>query len=142
MKKTILFAMLCLAAVACDKKENTATPQIESKATVVPYRQATTVSAAGESLKVDLREVSDSRCPIDAICITAGNAQVKFNVSDDKNQAEVNVTYKGDKNGDFQTFTLSGVNYVLRVSEVLPFPETTKQPKLEDYKVNVTIERK
>ncbi|NIJ54365.1 hypothetical protein [Dyadobacter arcticus] len=141
MKKTILFALIWVAAVACDQKQEAA-PQSELKSTSIPYRQLTTVATSGDNLKVELREVNDSRCPKNVVCIHMGSAQVKFNVSDGTNQTDVNLTFKGDKNADFQTFALSGVNYVIRVSEILPYPDTTQSPKLEDYKVNVTIEKK
>ncbi|MEO6287833.1 MAG: hypothetical protein ABIN80_17505 [Dyadobacter sp.] len=141
MKKTILFALIWVAAVACDQKQD-ATPQVELKTTSVPYRQMTTVAASGSDLKVDLQEITDSRCPKNAVCIQMGSAVMKFNVSDASSQTDVNVTYKGDRKTDYQTFTLSGQTYLLKVSEVLPYPETTQSPKLEDYKVNVTIEKK
>lgn len=141
MKKTILFALIWVAAVACDQKQD-ATPQAELKATSVPYRQMTTVVATGSDLKVDLQEITDSRCPKNVVCIQMGSAAMKFNVSDASNKADVNVTYKGDRKTDHQTFTLSGQTYLLRVSEVLPYPQTTQSPKLEDYKVDVTIEKK
>jgi hypothetical protein len=141
MKKTILFALVWLAAVACDQK-NEAVPQAELKTTSVPYRQETTVPASGENLKVDLVEITDSRCPKNVVCVQMGSAQIKFNVSDGKNQADVDVTFKGDKTAGSQVFSLGGQTYLLKVSEVLPYPDTTESPKLEDYKVSVTIEKK
>ena len=141
MKKTILFALIWVAAVACDQKQDAA-PQPELKATSVPYRQQTTVAASGSDLKVDLREVNDSRCPKDVVCIQMGSANIKFNVSDSKNTTDVEVEFKGDSKADFKTFTLSGKNYVLKVSELQPYPISTVTPKIEDYKVNVTIEKK
>jgi hypothetical protein len=141
MKKTILFALICASVMACTKNE-VAAPQDQLETTSVPYRQLTTVPTTGNDLKVDLREVADSRCPKNVVCIQMGDAKVKFNVSDGQNATDVSVTFKGDKRSDFQTFTLSGQNYVLSVSEVLPYPETSQSPKLEDYKVSVSIEKK
>jgi hypothetical protein len=141
MKKTILFALIWVAAMACDQKEDAA-PQAEVKSTSVPYRKLTTIPTSGSDLKVDLHEVNDSRCPKDVVCITMGSAKIKFIVSDASNQAEVNVDFKGDQKTDFQTFTLSGQTYVLSVSELLPYPISTQTPHIEDYKVSVTIEKK
>jgi hypothetical protein len=141
MKKTILFALIWVAAMACDQKEDAA-PQAEVKSTSVPYRKLTTIPTSGSDLKVDLHEVNDSRCPKDVVCITMGSAKIKFIVSDASNQAEVNVDFKGDQKTDFQTFTLSGQTYVLSVSELLPYPISTQTPNIEDYKVSVTIEKK
>ncbi|WP_439557892.1 hypothetical protein [Dyadobacter sp.] len=141
MKKTILIALICASTFACTKNE-VAAPQEKAATTIVPYRQLTTVPTTGDDLKVDLREVTDSRCPKNVVCIQMGDAKVKFNVSDGKNATDVDLAFKGDKRTDFQTFTLSGQNYVLSVNEVLPYPETSQSPKLEDYKVNVSIEKK
>ena len=132
--------MICVAAVSCEKKQEPV-PQAEMKTAVVPYRHSTSFEVSGESLKVDLREVVESRCPINAFCVQAGSAKVTFTVSEGAEQANVTVDFKGDKKADFQEFKLAGQNYVLSVSEVLPFPEVGKAPKFEDYKVNVTIEK-
>ena len=141
MKKTILLALICAGIFACSKKEN-ASPQPEIQSASVPYRKATTVSTAGENLTLELRGVVDSRCPKDVVCIQMGDARLTFNISDGGDQKEVKATFKGDKRTDFQEFTLSGVNYVLRVNDVSPYPVTTQAPKLEDYKVDLTIEKK
>ena len=140
VKKTILFALIWVAAVACDKKEDAA-PQADLKVTSVPYRQLTTIETSGADLNVDLREVNDSRCPKDVVCVWMGSAKIKLTVSDGASQAEVNVEFKGDKKADFQEFGLNGQKYVLRVSEVLPYPISNQTPNIEDYKVSVTIEK-
>ena len=141
MKKTILFALIWVAAVACSQKDDAA-PQAEVKTTSVPYRKLTTVPTSGADLKVDLHEVNDSRCPKDVVCIHMGSAKIKFVVSDAANEVEVNVDFKGDAKSDSQAFTLSGQNYLLSVSELLPYPISTQTPNIEDYKVSVKIEKK
>lgn len=143
MKKVILFSLIWVAAMACDEKQQNVNPQSETlKTSVVPYRQLTTVSASGADLKVDLQEVSDSRCPANVVCITMGSAQLKFIVSDATSKTDVNVTFGIDPKANGQTFKLNGQTYELKVSEVLPYPETSQSPKLEDYKVSLSIEKK
>jgi hypothetical protein len=141
MKRTILFALILVAAMACDKKED-ANPQPELNSISVPYRQMTSIPTSGSDLKVELKEVNDSRCPINADCISAGSAKLTLTVSDASNQVDVSMDFKGEPKSNTQAFTLSGVNYVLSVSEVLPYPEIFKTPRLEDYKIGVSIERK
>ncbi|MCF2488918.1 hypothetical protein [Dyadobacter sp. CY347] len=70
------------------------------------------------------------------------SAKIKLNVSDAVNSTEVNVDFKGDAKTDSQAFALSGKNYILTVSELQPYPVSTQTPNIEDYKVNVTIEKK
>jgi len=143
MKKAILFSLIWIAAMACDEKQHNINPKSETlKTSVVPYRQLTTVPVSDADLKVDLQEIADSRCPMNAVCITMGSAQLKFIVSDATSQTDVNVTFSGDGKTSGQTFKLNGQTYELKVSEVLPYPVTTQSPELDDYKVSLSIEKK
>ena len=138
MKKTFLLGFICLAAIACDKTQD-ATPAVKLETTIISSAKI----SAGEDLKTQLLEVNDSRCPINADCITAGAADLKINISDAANQVDVAVLFSSaNKNSGSQEFKLSGQNYILTVSEVLPYPEIDKPTKLEDFKVNVTISKK
>nr|WP_295925141.1 hypothetical protein [uncultured Dyadobacter sp.] len=141
MKRTILLALICAATVACDKKE-ASEPQPELHSISVPYRQTTSVPTSGKDLKVVLKEITDSRCPINADCITIGSAQLVLTVADASNQVDVTLEFKGDSKANEKSFVLSGSEYVLKVSEVLPYPELSKTPQLEDYKIGVSIEKK
>ncbi|KAA6441238.1 hypothetical protein FEM33_02710 [Dyadobacter flavalbus] len=143
MKKVILFSLIWVAVMACDEKKQNVNPQTESvKTSIVPYRQLTTVPASDAELKVDLQEIADSRCPANAACITMGSVQMKFLVSDAQSQTDVKVSFSGDRKGGSQTFTLNGQAYELKVSKVLPYPVTTQSPKLDDYQVSLSIEKK
>ncbi|OJV12880.1 MAG: hypothetical protein BGO21_03865 [Dyadobacter sp. 50-39] len=140
MKKTILLAFICIATFSCDKKENAA-PQPDLTPISLTYQKAATVRTSGSDLKVELKEVNDSRCPINADCISAGSAKLVFAVSDASNQVNVNFEFKGGSKND-QVFKLGGTDYVITVSEVLPYPQISVTPKLEDYKIAVSIEKK
>ena len=140
MKKTILLALICIAAISCDKKEDAA-PQPELIYTNLSYQKTTTVRSSGTDLKVELKEVNDSRCPINANCVSMGSAKLVFSVSDASNQVNVNFEFKGDSKNE-QVFKLGGTEYVITVSEVLPYPVLGSSPKLEDYKIAVSIEKK
>lgn len=142
MKKTILLGMIWLAAVACDKKED-AMPQVQSTSSIISSQKETAVRTSGENLKVKLVSVSDSRCPADVVCIVAGNADLTFNISDGTNQTEVRAIYSSfDESISLQEFKLGGQTYSLKVSQVLPYPDTSKTPALEDYEVSVSIEKR
>jgi len=140
MKKTILLALICIAAISCEKKEDAA-PQADLNAISLSYQKATTVRTSGSDLKVELKEVNDSRCPINANCVSMGSAKLVLSVSDASNQVNVNFEFKGDSKNE-QVFQLGGTAYVLRITEVRPYPELPKSPKLEDYKIAVSIEKK
>ncbi len=140
MKKTILLALICIAAISCDKKDSS-TPQPELNSISVSYQKATTVRTSGSDLKVELKEVTDSRCPINADCISAGSAKLVLAVSEASNQVNVNVEFAGGTKS-VQEFKLGDTAYVLTVSEVLPFPQVQVTPKLEEYKIALSIEKK
>jgi hypothetical protein len=140
MKKTILLALICIAAISCEKKDDAA-PQPDLNAISLSYQKATTVRTSGTDLKVELKEVNDSRCPINANCVSMGSAKLVFSISDASNQVNVDFEFKGDSKNE-QVFKLGGTAYVLRVTEVLPYPELPKSTKLEDYKIAVSIEKK
>lgn len=141
MRKIIVFGLLMGALVACDKKEE-ALPESTAKSASVAYRQETSVEASGLSLKIDLREVNDSRCPINADCIQMGSVILNFSVSNGTDQEDVSVHFvDGDKNKGSSKFSIGGQNYLLKVSQVLPYPQIAQKPVLTDYNVKVTIEK-
>ncbi|WP_215242078.1 hypothetical protein [Dyadobacter helix] len=142
MKKFIVFALACFSFIACEKKEDTATPEIKLQTTDITYAKESSVRASGQDLKVELLSVEDSRCPINAECIQAGSAFVKFSVSDGSNETDVAITFKGDDKGASQSFRLGSDTYELTVSQVLPFPVTSKTPELGEYKISVSIAKK
>jgi hypothetical protein len=141
MKKTILVALIwtaCLAA--CNKDDPDPDIQFEGNASKVAYRQNTVVPASGSDLTVSLKEVVDSRCPSNANCITMGAAALTFAISNGTDNADVKASFSANsKDSAIQTFSLGNRNYALKVTEVLPYPETSQTPKLEDYKVGVSI---
>ncbi|QRR01000.1 hypothetical protein [Dyadobacter sandarakinus] len=140
MKKIVLLAAMAICAIACEK-EDQVVQQAEYQTTSVPYRTRTAVAVPGADLKVDLKDVSDSRCPKNVVCIQAGDAKLLFDVSEGSNEAEVVVNFKGDAKTDSQTFVLGAQKYLLKVSSVLPYPETSQSPRLDDYKVQLAIEK-
>ena len=142
MKKAFLLGVLCFAAIACDKKEDAA-PQTRLETTIVSSGSKSALKLAGENLKIQLLAANDSRCPINADCVTAGAADLKFNVSDGANNVDVSVLFSSAVKGSGSTeFKLAGENYLISVSEVLPYPEIQKPVKLEDFKIGVSISKK
>ena len=140
MKKSIITLMF-FACIACDKK-NEETPTIQEQTVNAAYRQTTSVTIPGKALVVNVLELKESRCPIDVNCVQAGSADIDLSISDGTNKTNVPVSFKDDnKASGHQTFTLGNQTYSLVIHEVLPHPESTKTPNLEDYKVNLSIEK-
>ncbi|MDN4166196.1 hypothetical protein QWY31_11830 [Cytophagales bacterium LB-30] len=84
------------------------------------------------TLSFTIENVQDSRCPMDAICIQAGKAEVKVQCKlenksswytiDPENQPEIRLG-----------------NYQLRFTELFPYPQSTVRVRDEDYTLKVLI---
>lgn len=83
-------------------------------------------------LTLTLQSVNDSRCPINALCISAGNARVKLRMSDNSGAetfAELclGVCDPSNKTEDSALFQLNNVSYMVILKEVNPYPEAGKK---------------
>ncbi|GAB3220615.1 hypothetical protein GCM10027423_52480 [Spirosoma arcticum] len=100
------------------------------------------VRLKGTSLELKVAQVVDSRCPINARCITAGSVKVFFEASEQgaTQAVEVDLPAYPDKAVD-KPFTINGQTYRLNLQEVLPYPEAGKAINLSDYTVQVSVEK-
>ena len=70
---------------------------------------------------------SDSRCPIDAICITAGDAIIAVTLMRrGANQARELHTMPAQSQ-------LAYSNYIVKLTELQPYPRSDRQARPEDY---------
>jgi hypothetical protein len=142
--KNIIFIALALLTVSfgCSNKKEVE-PEIEfnsADAKIVASREGTLIPAAGRELSVSLKEIADSRCPSNVVCITMGAAQLTLAVQDGTNSVLVKTSFDGDgRRAAQEKFELSGQSYAIKVTEVSPYPQTTKSPALEEYKISVMI---
>ena len=140
--KNIIITIFTLSLIfGCDQKENDAAPEVQKVTTEVAYAKLASVKTSAGDLKVELLSVNDSRCPSNVVCVWAGVADVKFSISDSNDKTDVAVTFAGADKDASQAFKLGSQNYLISVTQVLPYPETSKSPELEDYKINVSIEK-
>ena len=95
--------------------------------------------SSGE-LTVVLKNLKDTRCPENVICIQPGWVELSFLVRDDSDSVRVEALFYANTEKDkVKKFQLSGNDYGLRVYQVLPLPQENKNLKLEDYKVGVSV---
>ncbi|PWJ58817.1 hypothetical protein CLV98_103184 [Dyadobacter jejuensis] len=143
MKRFIIAGFLFLSLAACEKNENEAVPLPDLEVEKVSASHRTSVRTTGNTLQVELVAINDSRCPVNVNCVWAGSAALRFKVYDAQSETEVALDFSGaDKTKNSVSFNLNGQGYLLRVSEVMPYPETSATPELSDYTVSVTIEKK
>jgi len=92
-----------------------------------------------DSLTLSFIDVSDSRCPIDVICIWEGEVVVTllaiYGDSDDRTEEEVELVLNG---GDAAT-TVSFASYEVVLLNVNPYPDTRVATSKEDYGIELIV---
>lgn len=83
-------------------------------------------------LSITLQSINDSRCPANALCVSAGNARVKLKMSDNSGAetlAELCLGFCDTRNNteDSALFQLNNVSYIVILKEVNPYPEAGKK---------------
>ncbi len=84
------------------------------------------------ALIITVDSINDSRCPMDATCITGGEVSVDFQVTGTKEILE-SITLKTD-----ETFT-TAQGYTIMLREVTPYPMASNPTAFEDMTVEVEI---
>ena len=126
MRVAIVVAML-LTTVSC--KSPTAPDAAVGKPFTLKVGQSTTLPDGGW-MRFN-RLVSDSRCPIDAVCITAGDAVISL------------VFERGHLTNELHTdpsrSQMSYGNYVIKLTDLHPYPRASNPAKPEDYVATLVV---
>ena len=109
--------------------------------TEVTLKPGEVTAVAATPLRVAFERVeNDSRCPINALCIQAGDALVAVWVSvNDATGAEVNLRTSGGATADHLRAVVAG--YQLSIGGLQPFRVTTSPIEPGDYRLTLVIER-
>jgi len=79
------------------------------------------------------RVIADSRCPMDAICLWAGNGEVELNLSYGRSTERIVLnTYLNPKEHTFR-------NYKISLKELRPYPKSTSTIRPGEYVVVLEI---
>ena len=79
------------------------------------------------------RVASDSRCPMDAICVWAGDATVSLTVSRDGQK--VNKELHTQPNGSEATYS----GYTIKLVGLAPYPRSDRQIQPKDYVATLSV---
>jgi hypothetical protein len=100
--------------------------------------KAGTSAVLADDLKLTFDRVrADSRCPLDAICIQAGEAIVVLTLSQSAGaqaERELRTTPALSE--------ASYLSYVIKLVALAPYPRSTQQIRPEDYVATLTVERR
>lgn len=92
-----------------------------------------------EDLKIELLSVEDSRCPKDVSCVWAGDALIHMSVLSNGDTADFKLNSNPNVDGAITEIELFG--YLISLIDVSPEPKSTSEIALEDYVINLDIQK-
>lgn len=143
MKKTklilssIAFALTVLVFVQACKKDN----QTDISGTYkIELQESINILKNGTAISAKLISVEDSRCPINASCITSGYILIKLNFIDNQGEQSFEVCSENclDKVARPKSIRLNGVSYSIKIEDLTPYPDFSK-PTTVKQKVTIVI---
>jgi hypothetical protein len=136
MIKFIFFLMIGFAAINCsDSSTNYIEIELDKEFEI---KVGDSAVLANQGLIIKFKAVTeDSRCPMDAICVWAGNAAVNFdlkNSTGDQLSTRLN-TFLDPKSIDFS-------DVVITLTELNPYPKSTEQINPDDYIAKLIVKNR
>lgn len=97
----------------------------------------------GSDVVVRVDSIQDSRCPVNVVCVWAGQAKVNLSLKKDSDSTAVRLSLGADpgstnKRPDSTTVSLKSETYKVILREVNPFPGTTSSTQPQTAVVQVT----
>jgi len=129
--RPFLLALCLLPATACSGNSPSGPTPVDRE--VVLATGQTAEFDSGLSVRF-VSVIGDSRCPIDAVCITGGDAIVRIHVAAG--------TGRGDRDlhtGDLQPITFDDVE--VRLVELTPCPFSGRETPQRDYRATLRVIR-
>ena len=126
INQVIMVVFLAVLLSACQRPAISLRPQQEQE---VRLHQRYRID---ETLSFTIKNVQDNRCPMDAICIQAGKAEVKILIDEGNDER---IEWIDPEN---EPEILVG-KYQIRFTELFPYPQSTIQVKDKDYTLKVYI---
>ena len=139
MKRVLITGALLGTLLACTTKQATDVTPVKTESIIeVPYRHSARLVET--PLEARISQIVDSRCPMNARCITAGSVVVTFALTGANQQEEISVDLPAyTEQPAEKVFTFNGQRYRLKLHRVLPYPEVGSQPELTEYTVQFSV---
>ncbi|WP_373515313.1 hypothetical protein [Persicitalea sp.] len=145
MKYATIFLGIGLALLSCKSDS------LEAKLSDKTLKYQDVLNLTGGSLT--FADIEDSRCPEDVQCIRAGEAIVTLQTrgAPTVNESQIVKMCLGDciglypkgrfREADTANISLDGTKYRLILTEVNPYPNTTKPVQKKDYNIKLKVEQ-
>ena len=136
MVKFIFVVMVGFAAINCsDSSTNYTEIELDQEFKI---KVGDSAVLANQGLIIKFTAVTeDSRCPIDAICVWAGNAEVTFDLKNsigDKLSTQLN-TFVDPKSINFS-------DVIITLTELNPYPKSTEPINPDDYITKLIVKNR
>ena len=123
-----IFCIISLLISSCEKDSIEFDSPFELR-----VNESIVIPGDNKGFSITLESINDSRCPINALCISAGNARIKLRMSDNSGGetfAELCLGFCDTKNNteDSAIIRLNNTSYNVVLKAVSPFPELGKNP--------------
>ena len=132
--RTLAFVICAMAVSGCDEKNTTGPSVPVNQQVTLAVGQTATISGAGISIRC-IAVPNDSRCPGNAICVTAGDATIVIEVlPPDAGRSQYDL-----HTADMKPVKHGGVTIALLQLDPYPFVARPIQPG--DYRVTLRVTR-
>jgi hypothetical protein len=133
MIKLIFLVMMVLTAINCsDSSTNYIEIELDDEFEI---KVGNSAILSNKSIIMKFKAVTeDSRCPIDAICVWAGNAAITLDL---KNSIGDQLSIKLNTYLDPRSIDFSGV--IITLVELKPYPQSTEQINPNDYVAKLIV---
>ena len=136
MKKLLIIFMLTGACT----EENLTVPTVSLGNKIEAHYESE--EAYQESPKMKITKIEDSRCPKNVTCVWMGSVKVYLKISDANASKDTVLEFLADNSKPATTTVeLGNQKYTVEILNVLPYPESTGEIKLTDYKVSLTVKK-
>ena len=128
--KTALLSVIVLLTLlmffqACEKSGNSSLVGIH----LLKQQEVKETTESGKTVVMAITEINDSRCPINADCVTAGFAKIKIKFTDEIKEQTIEICKGGCYVNALQAkdiISLNGNNYEVVLEEITPYPTLDK----------------
>lgn len=128
-----LLVLLVSGLLACGKT----TIQTGQVVTLVPKQPVTLALGGLGSVEATLTTLTDSRCPSDVICISAGNVDATITLADGAATQTIRLGYQKNYLTDSASVTIHQQTYWVRILNVTPYPSKANIGQLRTAVVRV-----